>query len=248
MQFPEGTRIHFVSDVHLGLMQGDPAEREERFVRYLKSLEARPSDVLCMLGDIWDFWYEYRDVIPREGFRVLAALQNLLDAGMRILFVPGNHDIWCYSFFESIGIRKLPQGEVLEVGDTRILVAHGDLLGGAPLAYRFMIGVFHNRLAQRAFSLLHPTLAFRFGTNWSRGSRKAHKPYTWKADSREPLYRYCLSRLDSADIFIFGHYHVPVDQALPQGKRLVVLADWISPGGPQTPSVSYCCGDLTVSE
>ena len=98
----ERTKVYFTSDVHLGLGTADPAEREERFVRWLKSIQA-DAKALYLLGDIWDFWYEYRDVVPKEGARVLAQLINLMDNGVEVWFMPGNHDIWCYSFFESLG-------------------------------------------------------------------------------------------------------------------------------------------------
>lgn len=247
MVFPEGTRIWFASDVHLGLKQGDAQEREARFVGWLGSLPAQKGDVLCLLGDVWDFWYEYRDVIPKDGFRVLARLASLVEAGVHVLFVPGNHDIWCYRFFEELGIVKLPQCEVLEVGSTRIMVAHGDRLGGAPLGYRLMLGIFHSRVCQRLFSLLHPTLAFRFGKDWSAGNRKTHAPYVWKGDMSEPLYRFCCEQADKADIFVFGHYHVSVDQPLPEGRRLVVLGDWISSDG--TPHATFSASsELTVCQ
>lgn len=245
MVFPEGTRIWFASDVHLGLRQGDPAERERRFLSWLDGIPTVKGDVICLLGDVWDFWYEYRDVVPKEGFRVLAKLSAMMDAGMKVLFVPGNHDIWCYSFFEELGIVKLPQCEVLEVGSTRIMVAHGDRLGGAPWGYRFMLGIFHSRVCQRLFSLLHPTIAFRFGKDWSAGNRKTHAPYVWKGDEREPLYRFCMQNSDEADIFVFGHYHVSVDQPLPDGRRLLVLGDWISSEG--TPHAIFSSSsDLSV--
>ena len=219
----------FVADVHRGLKAGDPAERERRFVRFLKGLDAERVEALYLLGDIWDFWYEYRDVIPREGIRVVAQLIRLLDEGVKVYFFPGNHDVWCYSFFEQLGIRKLEQPWRTEIGGARFCLGHGDGLGGASLGYRILLWVFHNRTLQRLFSALHPTLAFRFGTDWSNSNRRAHGEYHFRG-ADEPLYRFALKEdgRERADYFIFGHYHDAVDERLPSGGRLIVLKDWIS--------------------
>ena len=98
---------YFVSDVHLGLRGSNPQEREERFVNWLKELPRKKGDRLFLLGDIWDFWYEYKDVIPKEGIRVTAQLIDLMDNGIEIYFFPGNHDIWCFHFFEDLGLLIL---------------------------------------------------------------------------------------------------------------------------------------------
>lgn len=217
---------YFVSDVHLGLKRGNPAEREARFVSWLRAIPHESGNSLYLLGDIWDFWYEYHDVVPKRGARVIAALIDLMDSGVEVNFVPGNHDIWCYGFFAELGMKILPQGYVLEDGAHRVLVAHGDLLGGASRSYRFMQSVFHNRVCQRLFSALHPRIAFKIGCDWSKSSRKAHAPYQWKG-LEEPLCKWSLAQEPGIDTFIFGHFHTSVDQALPEGKRLIVLDSWV---------------------
>ena len=99
---------YFVSDVHLGLRVGDPDEREERFVMFLKSLRSDDVRAVFLLGDIWDFWYEYRDVVPKIGARVVSELIQLMDEGIEVWFCPGNHDIWTYSFSRASGSRRFP--------------------------------------------------------------------------------------------------------------------------------------------
>ena len=94
---------YFVADVHLGLRTADPKEREERFIDFLKSIE-QDAKALYLLGDIWDFWYEYRDVVPKTGARVIAQLIRLMDLGVEVFFFEGNHDIWTFSYFESLGM------------------------------------------------------------------------------------------------------------------------------------------------
>ena len=142
---------YFVSDVHLGLQVADPAGRERRFADFLRNLPDE-TEALYMLGDIWDFWYEYRDVVPKGYVRVFAALQELMDRGVKVYFFQGNHDVWTYSYFEELGMVKLTQPYVVEIAGKRFCLGHGAGLGPVPFGYRFLRGLFHNRLAQILFS------------------------------------------------------------------------------------------------
>ena len=166
------TKTYFVADVHLGLKAGNPSEREDRFVQWLRSIRTAETKSLWLLGDIWDFWYEYRDVVPREGARVVSELIQMVAEGIEVNFIPGNHDIWCYSFFESLGIRKLQQPQVADIDGKSFLLGHGDALGGAKLGYRLMLRIFHSRVCQVLFNQLRPWIAFRFGTDWSNSNRR----------------------------------------------------------------------------
>ena len=245
----ERSKIYFVADVHLGLKAGDPAEREERFVKWLRGIRTPETKAVWLLGDIWDFWYEYRDVIPREGFRVTAAISNLLDDGIEVYFIPGNHDVWLYSFWQNLGVKVVPQTQRLEAGGKTFLLGHGDALGGAKLGYRLMLRIFHSRVCQVLFTQLHPWLAYRFGTDWSNSNRRKHGGYKFRG-ADEPLYKFCMEyRLpgviagtseaviagpdrQSPDFCIFGHFHDAVDMTLPSGSRLIVLKDWIGDPAP----------------
>ena len=149
------TKTYFVSDVHLGLKANDPAGREERFVQWLRSIRNPETKAVWLLGDIWDFWYEYRDVVPREGARVLSELIQMVSEGIEVYFVPGNHDIWCYSFFESLGIKKVIQPQAVSIGGKKFLLGHGDGLGGAKFGYRLMLRIFHSRVCQGAEPLIN---------------------------------------------------------------------------------------------
>ena len=224
--------VYFVADVHLGLRTADPVEREERFVAFLKNIP-RSASALYLLGDIWDFWYEYRDVVPREGARVVAELISLMDSGVQVYFFPGNHDQWCYSFFESLGMKRCTQPLLVQMGDKSLCLGHGDLLGGGRPGYRLMQSIFRCRFVQALFSTLHPWIAFRLGNGWSGGNRKRHTEYHFKG-KEEPLYRFALQQSEQIhiDYFIFGHFHDAVDISLPTGARLIVLKDWLSGGTP----------------
>ena len=229
----ERKEIYFVSDVHLGLSSYDPAEREERFVSFLKSIPHDRTKALYLLGDIWDFWYEYRDVVPRIGARVVAEFVFLLDAGVEVWFCPGNHDVWSYSFFEELGLKRMQQPHVFEFAGKVFCVGHGDLLGGAKPGYRLLQSIFKNKFAQTLFGFLHPWIAFRFGLGWSCKNRKSHKEYHFRGEE-EPLYKFAVAASEDAhvDYFVFGHYHDKVDLALPTGARLIVLKDWMGGGMP----------------
>ena len=226
---------YFASDVHLGLQVADPAGREARFVAFLKAIPAAETEALYLLGDIWDFWYEYRDVVPKGYVRVFGALADLMDAGVKVYFFPGNHDIWTYRYFEELGMTRLTQPYVAEIGGKTFCLGHGDGLGPVDRGYRILQGIFHNRFLQVCFSALHPWFAFRLGNGWSRKSRVGKSiGYTFKGEE-EPLYKFCASfnaqRAASdappVDIFLFGHYHCAVD--LPVGpSRFLLLQDWIS--------------------
>lgn len=229
------TRTYFASDVHLGLQVADPAGREARFVAFLKGIPTEETEALYLLGDVWDFWYEYRDVVPKGYVRVFAALQDLMDAGVKVFFFRGNHDVWTYRYFEELGMKRLEQPYVVEIGGKTFCLGHGDGLGPVDRGYRILQGIFHNRFLQVCFSALHPWFAFRLGNGWSRRSRLGKSVgYVFKGEE-EPLYQFCASFNEArasagekpVDIFLFGHYHCVVD--MPVGEaRLLLLQDWIS--------------------
>lgn len=224
----QGGLTYFVADVHLGLDVADPASRERRFAEFLRSLPEQ-TEALYLLGDIWDFWYEYRDVVPKGYVRVLSALVDLIDRGVDVYFFQGNHDVWTYSYFEELGMKRLVQPALVNIGGQSFCLGHGDGLGPVPAGYRLLRWLFHNKVAQFLFSLLHPWLAFRFGNGWSKGNRLArHEEYVFRGED-EPLYKFALeySRTNKVDHFIFGHYHTDVTMTLPTGATLHILKDWL---------------------
>jgi len=230
-------KTYFVSDVHLGLQVNDPADRERRFADFLRGLPSDTSAVY-LLGDIWDFWYEYKHVVPKGYIRVLAALQELMDRGVKVYFFQGNHDVWTYSYFEELGMKRLVQPALVDIDGRKFCLGHGDGLGPVPFGYRFLRGLFHNRVAQFLFSLLHPWIAFGLGNGWSRNNRLAHDQEYEFRGTDEPLYKFAeeFSSTHHVDYFIFGHYHASVDMTLPSGARFLVLKDWMH-------SSPYLCFD-----
>ena len=222
--------VYFVSDVHLGLAVKDPSECEARFVSFLRGIPRDTTLSLYMLGDIWDFWYEYHDVVPKGSVRVFAALMELMDAGVLVYFFPGNHDIWCYSYFESMGIKVVrEQPQLVEIGGKVFCLGHGDGLGPGLRGYKFMNSMFKCRFIQRLFSSLHPRIAFWLGRGWSRHSRLARNEQYVFRGAEEPLYKWAeeFSSQTHVDCFIFGHLHAQADLTLPSGARLIVMKDWM---------------------
>ncbi|MBR6305454.1 MAG: UDP-2,3-diacylglucosamine diphosphatase [Bacteroidales bacterium] len=219
---------YFVSDVHLGLQVQDPARRETRFVEFLRGIPAEETEALYLLGDIWDFWYEYKDVVPKGYVRVFSALLDLMDAGVKVYFFTGNHDIWAYSYFRELGMTVLEQPHVTTIGGKRFCLGHGDGLGPGDNGYKLMRWAFHNRFLQKCFSTLHPRIAFSIGNGWSRKSRLAKNVSYFFRGKDEPLWKWCSRLKGGADFFIFGHYHTRVDMPVEPSGRLLLLGDWIT--------------------
>lgn len=221
--------IYFVSDVHLGLRNGDEDGREARFVEFLRGIPAERTSAVFLLGDIWDFWYEYKYVVPKGYIRVFAALDSLMEAGVRVFFFPGNHDVWAYNYFKELGMVVMDQKYATIAMDGQLFcLGHGDGLGPVSRGYRALRWLFHNKLAQWCFSLLHPRMAFALGNRWSHSNRMSHgDKYVFKGES-EPLYKFAaaLSSEQRVDHFIFGHYHSLYSTELPSGASFNVLDDW----------------------
>jgi UDP-2,3-diacylglucosamine hydrolase len=225
----ERTLTYFVSDVHLGLNVKNPDAREARFVSFLNSIPKDRTEALYLLGDIWDFWYEYHDVVPKGYIRVFSALMDLMDAGVNVYFFQGNHDIWCYHYFEKMGMKILQQPYVVNIRGRVFCLGHGDGLGPGHRLYKLMRWGFRCGFFQSLFSLLHPWIAFRFAKSWSKKSRLAKSMAYEFRGSDEPLYKFAVdfSSKRKIDYFIFGHFHAKVSMKLPTGSELIVLKDWM---------------------
>lgn len=220
----------FASDVHLGLNVADPVAREARFVAFLRSIPVTRTKALYLLGDIWDFWYEYKHVVPKGYVKVFAAITDLIESGVDVYFFPGNHDIWVYHYFENLGMKVVrDRWLVTEIDGKRFVLSHGDGLGRGMYGYKFMRAIFHGRFFQVLFSLLHPRIAFGLGNTWSRRSRLAKRAkYVFKGES-EPLYGWAdgIAAKEKADFVICGHYHCPYRATLSSGAEMLLLDSWM---------------------
>lgn len=231
---------YFIADVHLGSRIEDPADRFSRFLRFLKSIKAEETENVFLMGDIWDFWWEYGDVIPKGSERILAVLEDLIEAGVKVWFFEGNHDQWEFGYFEQIGIRKVEQPYVIEIGGKTFCLGHGDYLGPSPLGYRFLYHVLHCKPIRWAYSLLHPRIAFAFATGTSHRNRKRHygvREYIFKV-GEEPICKFAQDFAETTDVdhFIFGHYHARVEWSFTNSRGVVssfhILGDWFLRNSP----------------
>ncbi|MBP5693167.1 MAG: UDP-2,3-diacylglucosamine diphosphatase [Bacteroidales bacterium] len=233
---------YFIADTHLGLDYQDPVKREKQFASFLESLPQETSQVF-LLGDIFDFWYEYKDVIPRKFTRTLGALARLADRGVKLFFINGNHDIWTYSYLQTeIGVTILKQPHIVDIDGSRFCIGHGDAVWYSTPMYRFMNAGFKNRVLQVMFSSIHPRWAMMLGHGWSRHNRLTR--FKSEDDKTRSEYKEALVRDASAwavsfqkdleakgekkaDHFIFGHYHIPLDFNVEGGGDFSILGDWI---------------------
>ena len=236
------SKYYFVSDVHLGVDGADKTALERSFVEFLTRAK-QDAAAVYLLGDIFDFWYEYRYVIPRGHTRALGALADLCDSGVEVVFIPGNHDVWAYSYFsEEIGMKVITEPAVVEIAGKNCCIGHGDSLGKTDAGFRFIRWMFHNRFLQILFSSIHPRWAMGLGYAWASHSRKMkNRPdsprYVFSGED-EVLYRfsdsfgkhYASVAGKRIDYYIFGHYHTPGRIAVASGGELVLLGCWVDNG------------------
>ncbi|MBX2844688.1 MAG: UDP-2,3-diacylglucosamine diphosphatase [Saprospiraceae bacterium] len=226
------SKIYFASDFHLGAPNYEASrEREAKIVRWLSSIQHDASEIYLM-GDIFDFWFEYATVVPKGFTRFLGKLAELSDAGIKIHVFTGNHDLWMSGYFEKelgIPVNKEPEERML-LGKTFYL-GHGDGLGPGDRFYKFLRRVFHHPLFQGLFHFAHPDIGMRIAHAWSRKSRADGHEEQFLGEDNEWLAIYAKECLEKKhyDFFIFGHRHLPLDIQLNEnGSRYINLGEWIN--------------------
>lgn len=227
--------IYFLSDAHLGsLAIAHPRQQERRLVRFLDSIKHKAAAVY-LLGDMFDFWYEYRYVVPKGYTRFLGKLSELTDLGVEVHYFIGNHDIWSYGYLETeCGVVLHRHPLTTELYGRIFVLAHGDGLGGGERSFKAIRAVFHSRLCQHLFSALHPRWGVAFGLEWARRSRLKREGGTeppYMGEDKEPLVLYTKQYIKThpdADVFIYGHRHIELDLQLSRKTRMIILGDWIT--------------------
>ena len=222
---------YFASDVHLGAGDELTSRRtEQRFVAWL-DMVAKDAEEIFLVGDIFDFWFEYNYVIPKGFVRALGKLAELTDKGVKITFITGNHDMWAKDYLErECGIKTFFTPQPVELAGKRLFVAHGDNMNikNQPVL-RLMNATFRSRIARVLFSwLVHPDLALKFGKWWSGKSRKSHSMETLTEKSLGFLIDYARgykAENPTIDYIIFGHMHYPYDFSQEQ-LRVLFLGCW----------------------
>ena len=222
-------KTYFISDLHLGATYlKSPVDYERRVVRFLNSI-ADSADRLYLLGDILDYWYEYRTVVPRGFTRFFGALASLADRGVEITWFIGNHDIWIFDYLSSeIGLRVVDGYEIAEIHGKKFFMSHGDGLGKLPPMFRFIRATFRNPICQKLYSAIHPRWTVGFAHRWSSHSRLNGQDASETLQADDPLLRFAAQyRKEHPDTeyFVFGHRHVLVEKTLGPDCRLVILGE-----------------------
>ena len=232
MQLPEGKKIYFASDNHLGApTPEESAPRERIFVQWLDHIKDDVG-VLFLLGDLFDFWFEYRTVVPKGFVRVLGKLAELADAGIPIHFFVGNHDMWMLDYLEKeIGITVHYTPQEFTFCGKRFFIGHGDGLGPNDMGYKRMKKVFKNSFFQWCFRWLHPDLGMRLGHYLSVKNKliSGEEDTVFLGEENEWLAQYAKRKHQekARDYYVFGHRHIPLNIPIEQALY-INLGDWIS--------------------
>jgi UDP-2,3-diacylglucosamine hydrolase len=226
------TKLYFASDMHLGAgTYADTREREARLMRWLDMIKADAAEVFLM-GDVFDFWFEYKTVVPRGYIRFLGKLAELSDAGIKLYLFKGNHDMWMFSYFEQeLGATIISNELIIERDGKKFYLHHGDGLGKGDTSYKMLKKIFRSPVCQWLFARLHPNLSVGLANYWSAHSRIAGKKNFEDQNQRpELLLDYCDTLLQNNyyDYFIFGHKHRPLDVMLNEKSRYINLGEWIN--------------------
>ena len=233
MKLPQGKKIYFASDNHLGApTAGKSAPRERIFVAWLNHIQ-KDVEVLFLLGDLFDFWFEYKTVVPKGFVRVLGKLAELSDQGVEIHFFTGNHDLWVRDYFQKeLGFIVHHQAQEFVINDKKFFIAHGDGLGPKDKGYKRMKKIFKAPFFQWLFRWIHPDIGMRLGQYLSVKNKmiSGDEDVVFLGEDEEWLVQYCHRKLaeEQRDFFIFGHRHLPLDLPIGAEARYVNLGDWIT--------------------
>ena len=232
MQISPDKKIYFLSDFHLGAPDhATSLRREKKIVGFLDSIK-NDAAVIFILGDMFDFWYEYKKVIPKGFVRILGKLAELTDSGIIIYFFVGNHDMWMNGYFErELNITVFNDHKEFEFNGKKFIIGHGDGLGPGDHKYKFMKKVFRNPIAKSLFGILHPSLGIGLADYFSRKSRAATEKEDehFLGEENEWLISFAKQELKEhhIDFFVFGHRHLPIVFPLKEDSLYINLGDWI---------------------
>ncbi|MDR2384469.1 MAG: UDP-2,3-diacylglucosamine diphosphatase [Tannerella sp.] len=231
----EGKKIYFLSDIHLGNKYSDnPLAVEKKLVRWLDGIKDEAC-AIYFLGDVFDYWYEYKYIVPRGHVRFLGKLAELSDKGIEIHLFTGNHDIWMFDYLpKEIGAVIHRQPLETNLFGRKFFLGHGDETGYRPFKYRMIQSIFQSRICQILYASIHPRWTFAFAHRWSLSSRisglKTEKIKIAQKRNLQYLKAFALSYLEThqdVSYFIFGHLHILVNEELTPTSNLVIIGDWM---------------------
>jgi UDP-2,3-diacylglucosamine hydrolase len=230
-QLEQGKKFYFASDFHLGSPNLPISlDREKRIISWINACKADAA-AFFFVGDVFDFWFEYRRTIPKGHIRFQGKLAELADSGIPVYLFTGNHDLWMFGYFtRELGIPVFHEPIVLQVNGKKLMLGHGDGLGPGDVGYKRLKKIFKNPLCQWAFSWLHPDLGIKLANWWSGKSREKSPTgdQKFKGDA-EWLWQYCkdTEAKQHHDYYIFGHRHLPLDLAVGENSRYINLGEWL---------------------
>jgi UDP-2,3-diacylglucosamine hydrolase len=225
-------KIFFASDFHLGVPNAaESLEREKRIVRWLDHIKDEAHSIY-LLGDIFDFWFEYKHAIPKGFIRLQGKLAELRDAGIPIIFFTGNHDMWMFDYFPNeLDIPVYRDPVLLTCQQQRLMIGHGDGLGPGDKLYKILRRIFNNSVCQWLFARIHPNLGIALAQKWSRRSRISNtkKEEKFTSEENEFLLAYCkdMETKTHHDFYIFGHRHLPLNLSVGEHSRYINLGEWV---------------------
>ncbi len=224
-------KIFFLSDLHLGMHPVEKSrEREKKVVEWLESIRHEAEEIY-LLGDIFDYWFEYKRVVPRGFTRFLGKIAEITDSGIKVNFFTGNHDVWVFDYLpQEIGVEVFRHPVTREYGGKKFYIAHGDGLGPNQSGYKLLKWLFTNKPAQWMYARLHPNFATGFALRWSKKSRYNKGVSTeFLGIDKEYLIVHAREILEKEhfDYFLFGHRHLPYEYDLNEKSKFFYLGDWI---------------------
>ncbi len=227
----EKKKVYFLSDAHLGSRShGDTTETERRLCRWFETIR-REAKVVFLLGDIFDYWFEYKYVVPKGFTRVLGKLAELTDSGVEVHFFIGNHDIWLTDYLaKECGLILHFEPLITDIFGKKLFLAHGDGLGDDSQAFKILRKVFHSRVLRKCFSAIHPRWTIPLAHAWSNSSREYGGDSDFLGEEKEHLVLFAKQKqkeIPGIDYFIFGHRHILLDLPVGETSRVIILGDWI---------------------
>ena len=232
MENNQRNKIYFASDCHLGVPNYERSlEREKKFVKWLELIKSDAEEIY-LLGDIFDYWFEYKQVVPKGFVRLLGKLAELSDSGITIHYFTGNHDMWMFGYFPNelnILLYRKPVERI--ISEKKFFIGHGDGLGPVDYGYKFIKKVFSNKICQWLFARLHPNFGIWLAKYCSRKSRIAneHVDEIFLGEEKERLIQFVKENEKSThfDYYIFGHRHLPIDLKIGDA-RYINLGEWVN--------------------
>ena len=229
----EGKKVFFASDFHLGAPNSETSKiRERKIIRWLDSIEEKAAAIF-LVGDLFDFWFEYSKVIPKGFIPFISKISQLRDKNIPVYFFTGNHDLWMKGYFtEELGIPVFHEPIELKIGNVSMMVGHGDGLGPGDHKYKFLKKVFVHPLSKWLFKWLHPDIGIKIAHAWSGHSRitNIEKDENRFLGDDEWLWAYCkeVEQTHHHDFYIFGHRHLPLELKVGQNSTYFNLGEWVS--------------------